>query len=107
MLFNSFEFIFVYLPITFFGYVIAARFIKNPLVRLLWLAAASLIFYGYWNYHFLPVIVISIIVNYFFGFLISSLPKGSLRRKSIFAFSIFANLAVLGFYKYANFGIEI
>ena len=64
MLFTQFEFIFLFLPTAFAGYfLIGARF-ENPNARLVWLAAASLFFYGYWSIFFLPVITLSICGNY-------------------------------------------
>lgn len=106
MLFTQFEFIFVFLPVTFAGYFLIARFCKATTVRLTWLAAASLIFYGYWDIAFLPVIAISIIGNYTMGLLIAA--QGEARKKvRLFFVAVTANLAALAFYKYTNFGIDV
>jgi D-alanyl-lipoteichoic acid acyltransferase DltB (MBOAT superfamily) len=104
MLFNQLEFIFVFLPITLVGFLIIGKAIEAPAARLLWLAFASLVFYGYWNIKFLPVIGVSIAVNFLFGLAIIKFPKHS---QVTFVGAVGANLAALGFYKYANFGIEI
>ena len=106
MLFTQFEFLFLFLPITFAGYFLIARFIDAPVARLSWLAAASLVFYSYWDVHFVPIILVSIIVNYVMGLLIArqTNPK---TRGWLFALAITANLVALGFYKYTNFGIQI
>jgi alginate O-acetyltransferase complex protein AlgI len=104
MLFNSLEFIFVFLPIAFAGYVVIGRLIEAPVARTVWLALASLVFYGYWYVNFLPVICISILANFLFALAIVSFPKHS---RAILVVAVGANLAALGFYKYVNFGIEI
>jgi D-alanyl-lipoteichoic acid acyltransferase DltB (MBOAT superfamily) len=64
-----------------------------------------LFFYGYWDVRFLPVIGISIVLNYFFGLRLIAEPLGSLRRKRIFLVAIGANLVALGVFKYTNFFI--
>jgi alginate O-acetyltransferase complex protein AlgI len=104
MLFNSFEFIFVFLPITLAGFTIVSMFFDAPAARVVWLALASLAFYGYWNQSFLLVIAISMVVNFGFANVIATF-KGSARLHLFVA--VVANLAALGFYKYANFGIGI
>jgi D-alanyl-lipoteichoic acid acyltransferase DltB (MBOAT superfamily) len=106
MLFTQFEFLFLFLPITLGGYFLLARFIEAPAARLSWLAAASLVFYGYWDLNFVPVILISIAVNYVMGLLIAQQTNVK-ARGWLFALAITANLGALAFYKYTNFGIEI
>ena len=104
MLFNSLEFIFVFLPVTLAGFLIIGKVIEAPVARMVWLAAASLVFYAYWNVDFLPVIAISILVNFLFALAITRYPKHS---RAIFVAAVAANLAALGFYKYADFAIQI
>jgi alginate O-acetyltransferase complex protein AlgI len=106
MLFTQFEFLLLFMPVTFGGYFLLAYLSEAPIVRLSWLAAASLAFYGFWDVHFIPVILTSIIVNYVMGKLIA---RQSERQAKgwFFAAAIGANLLALGFYKYTNFGIQI
>jgi alginate O-acetyltransferase complex protein AlgI len=104
MLFNSFEFIFVFLPITLAGFLIIGKIVETPVARMVWLALASLAFYAYWKVDFLPVIGVSIVVNFLFALAIAAYPRYS---RATFIAAIAANLAALGFYKYANFAIEI
>ena len=104
MLFNSFEFLFGFLPITLAGFLLIGKVVKAPDARLLWLVLASLAFYSYWNIEFLPTIIVSILANFLFAILIVNLPKCG---RMIFAGAVAANLAALAFYKYTNFGIEI
>ncbi|WP_316204926.1 MBOAT family protein [Bradyrhizobium sp. SZCCHNS3004] len=105
MLFTQFEFLFLFLPATLAGYFLLARFVEAPVARLSWLALASLTFYGYWDVHFVPIIVVSIVFNYAMGLLIAQ-QKGK-PRGWLFAVAIAANLGALAFYKYTNFGIQI
>lgn len=106
MLFTQLEFIFVFLPAAVAGYLAASNFFETSTPRLIWLLAASLTFYGYWDWHFLPVIVISISINYLLARSIASL-QASAERTIVFALAIAANIVALGFYKYVNFGIEL
>ncbi|RXI29063.1 membrane-bound O-acyltransferase family protein, partial [Arcobacter aquimarinus] len=109
MLFNSYEFIFAFLPITFFVY-----FYLNS-KRLTqaskgFLVFASLFFYSWWNIAYLPLILISMLFNYVVG---NSLAKSSeenkkglnksFSKKSILIFGIIVNLSLLGYFKYADF----
>ena len=64
MLFNSFPFIFYFLPIVIFTALISVYVFKSTKLRNTMLCVASLIFYGYWNVNFLPLLVGSIILNY-------------------------------------------
>lgn len=72
MLFNSFQFILVFLPIVLFGYFMVVRLFAAPIYSLAFLAISSLVFYGYWDPRFLPIIVLSISMNYIFGLLIGN-----------------------------------
>lgn len=63
MLFNSYEFIFLYLPVVLVGYFCLGRARRSELANV-WLVAASLAFYGYWDARYLPLLVGSIAVNY-------------------------------------------
>lgn len=100
MLFNSYEFIFLFLPIILIGYYAAAKFIKNQAAKL-FLIFASVCFYSYWDIKNLPVLLASICVNYFFGRLLTNN-----RSKKILIAGIAFNLLFLGYYKYTNFIIE-
>ncbi|HEX2548888.1 MAG TPA: MBOAT family O-acyltransferase [Gammaproteobacteria bacterium] len=105
MLFNSLQFIFVFIPLILFGYFLISRLTSNSTYNILFLAIASLIFYGYWDLKFIPVISISILLNYIFGIFINN--KNLKFRKLIFISAVALNLSVIFFYKYLNFGIEI
>jgi alginate O-acetyltransferase complex protein AlgI len=106
MLFTQFEFLFFFLPLTFAGYFLIAYFIAAPTARLSWLAAASLVFYGYWDVRFVPIIVTSIVFNYTMGLLIRRQSCGK-ARAWMFAAAVAVNLFALGFFKYTDFTIHI
>ena len=99
MLFNSFSFLFLYLPTVLAGYFALGRI--GPRHAMAWLAAASLFFYGYWNPHFLPLLLASICGNYYAAQRIAR-AEGAARRRWLTA-ALAANLLLLAYYKYANF----
>jgi alginate O-acetyltransferase complex protein AlgI len=68
MLFNSYAFIFGFLPIVFLVFYVIGRHSHN--LALLWLTLASLFFYGWWNIHFIGLLIGSILFNYGAGYLI-------------------------------------
>ena len=112
MLFNSYEFIFAFLPITFFIYF----YLNGKRLTVAskgFLVFASLFFYSWWNIAYLPLILISMLFNYVIGNTLSKSSeenkKGlnkSFSKKSILIFGIIANLSLLGYFKYADFFIE-
>ena len=103
MLFNSAIFVFAYLPIVWIGYLVAQRL---PWARagIAWLGIASLFFYGWWNPAFVPLLLVSIVANYGVGRLLDpTVWNASERsRKALLIAAVSANLAALGYYKYAN-----
>jgi alginate O-acetyltransferase complex protein AlgI len=103
MLFNSYEFLFAYLPIVFSGYFFLAP--KSTKIAALWLAIASLFFYGWWNPTYVALLLFSIGFNFLAGWLIA--PKANTSAgKSILTIAVAANLILLAGYKYANFFID-
>lgn len=104
MLFNSFVFIFLFLPITFIAY-----YGLNRLKLYQWaksvLVIASLAFYAYFNLSYLPIMVASIVVNYGIGM---ALNRGGslLKLKTMLTIGILFNIGLLGYFKYTDFLIE-
>jgi alginate O-acetyltransferase complex protein AlgI len=96
MLFNSYGFILLFLPIAFFGYVVASRF--PVAVSVTWLALCSLIFYGLWNPPFLLLLLGSILFNYVCGQFIAR--ADGTPKNSVFVGAVAANLLLLSFFKY-------
>ncbi|MCS7206115.1 MAG: MBOAT family protein [Leptospiraceae bacterium] len=102
MLFNSFEFIFLFVPLVFVGYFWLASHTHRAISKL-WLVLGSLFFYSYWEIKYLPLILTSIIVNYFLGYLIG---KFQHQKKLFLILGIVFNLLLLGYYKYFDFFIK-
>lgn len=105
MLFNSYFFILVFLPVTLITFFALGRNGSRH-VAIGWLVAASLFFYGWWNPAYLGLIVISILFNYFIGTILGNDRYRLPTRKAALFFGIVANILVLGYYKYANFFLE-
>jgi alginate O-acetyltransferase complex protein AlgI len=101
MLFNSYEFILAFLPITLLVYFWLGRH-GTGRMAIAWLVAASLFFYGWWNAAYLLLIVFSMLFNYGVGLGLSS-HSTKIARKPMLVFGIAMNLGLLGYYKYANF----
>ena len=102
MLFNSIDFA-IFLPIVFILYwaiPIGKIRIKNS-----FLLVASYVFYGWWDYRFLSLIILSSLVDYLVGIRIQKATNLYKKRLLLFA-SVFTNLGILGFFKYSNFFIE-
>ncbi|MCK5855406.1 MAG: MBOAT family protein [Sulfurovaceae bacterium] len=103
MLFNSYEFIFAFLPFTFFIYFYLNH--KNRITEgKLFLVLSSLFFYAWWNVLYLPLILLSMLFNYKIGTLLLQKPKN--KNKKVLIFGISANLLLLGYFKYSDFFIE-
>jgi len=105
MLFNSYVFLFAFLPITLAGFFALARFI-NPRMAMIWILCASLFFYGWWDSKYLLLLVGSILCNYSLGQIIQRLDHRA-TQKIILCFGILSNLAAIGYYKYAGFFVQI
>lgn len=104
MLFNSYEFIFGFLPAVFFGFFLIARY--NHTAAAQWLGFASLFFYAWWSIKAVPLLLGSIFINYLFGNKLTPSENGNEQiRKITLYIAIAANLVLLGFFKYANFFI--
>ena len=112
MLFNSYEFIFAFLPITFFiyFYLNSKRLTESSKAFLVF---SSLFFYSWWNISYLPLILSSMLFNYIIGSIlskespkISGIENRKFSKKSILLFSIISNILLLGYFKYADFFIE-
>ncbi len=104
MLFNSYEFIFMFLPITFFLYFYLNHKRLTEASKGL-LVFSSLFFYSWWNITYLPIILTSMLFNYLLGKTLSN-SSSKFSNKSILIFGIVANLTLLAYFKYADFLIE-
>ncbi len=110
MLFNSYEFIYIFFPL-FIGGIWLLSFLKRPRLILGWLILTSLVFYGVWDGKFLLLLLLSITVNWLIGLLIqkerNKLETGmSQSLRLLLIIGIVFNLGLLGYFKYANFLID-
>jgi D-alanyl-lipoteichoic acid acyltransferase DltB (MBOAT superfamily) len=102
MLFNSIDFA-IFLPIVFVLYWFVAR--KRLKFQNALIVISSYVFYGWWDYRFLALILVSTLVDYTIGLQLQKSNKKHLRKQLLWA-SILVNVGLLGFFKYYNFFIE-
>jgi D-alanyl-lipoteichoic acid acyltransferase DltB (MBOAT superfamily) len=108
MLFNSFEFLFAFLPISLTVFYLILRFQRsNPSqLAIAWLVIASLFFYAWWNPKNLAIIIVSILVNYGIGLVLNNHSLKQRIRQALLGAGIGFNLLLIGYYKYANFLVD-
>jgi alginate O-acetyltransferase complex protein AlgI len=100
MLFNSYFFIFIFLPVALIGFHLIGKR-GHHRIAISWLVGASLFFYGWWNPAYLGLILSSIIFNYAVGVSLGGKPS-----KMVLAFGITVNLGLIVYFKYSNFFID-
>ena len=105
MLFNSFEFLFLFLPVVLLLFHLIAKK-GHYRVAIAWLIGASLFFYGWWNPAYLGLIVFSVVFNYSISIPMSKSYGYKLSNKLILIIAVTTNLTVLGYFKYANFFVD-
>lgn len=101
MLFNSYIFIFLFLPIALFGYYLL-NYTKRYEAAKLFLSGMSLFFYAYFRVQYLGIILCSIALNYLCHLLLLKTP----RKKAVLAGGVLGNLFVLFYFKYFDFLLE-
>ncbi|MEO8102631.1 MAG: MBOAT family protein [Betaproteobacteria bacterium] len=101
MLFNSYGYLFVFLPIALAGYFALNRYSTTALA---WLVVASLIFYAWWNPWHLPVVLGSMTYNFWCSRRI--LASATNRRRWLWL-GITGNLLLLGVFKYSHFAWSV
>lgn len=106
MLFNSYIFIFAFLPITFFVYFYLNNKRLTEAAKA-FLVFSSLFFYSWWNIVYLPLILVSMLFNYVVG---RQLTKDTFKgnhyfKRTLLIIGIISNLALLGYFKYSDFFI--
>ena len=102
MLFNSIEFV-IFLPVVFFIYWFVLN--KKSSYQNIFLLIASYVFYGWWDWRFLSLIIISSFVDFFVAQKIQKAHK-SRNKKILLTISILINIGFLGFFKYFNFFVD-
>ena len=103
MLFNTPEFgLFLIIVYTCYVLLKQSTRLQNSVLLI-----ASYLFYSFWDYRFLSLILISTIVDYSIGRVLSNTPEYQARRRNtLLLTSICVNLGILGFFKYWNFFID-
>jgi len=100
MLFNSFAFLLVFLPAALILHALVEHY--RPDLRLPLLVVISVVFYAYWDWHFVPLLVASVGLNW----LVAEYYVAT-RKQFVIPLAIAANLLVLGIFKYLNFFLEL
>ena len=98
MLFNSYVFVAAFLPLTLAGFAVACRLGRLPAA--LFLLLASLVFYGWWNPRYLPLLAASVGANYAASVLIQRCASRPRWQSAILTAAIAGNLAALFWCKY-------
>ncbi|WP_020398174.1 MBOAT family O-acyltransferase [Kordiimonas gwangyangensis] len=107
MLFNSYEFIFAFLPVTLAAYYLLVGWYGRA-VAFSWLLVSSLFFYGWWNPAYLGLLVPMILLNYLFGYLVSGQArKSGHTRRAWLWLAVIINLGTIAYFKYAGFLMSV
>ncbi len=106
MLLNSYSFLLIFLPVV----VVLYWVIPRGYPRLLFLVAASLVFYGLWDWRYIPLLLATTLVDWVAGHELARTEEegegASRRRKLILAAAVAVNLAFLGYFKYRGFFVD-
>lgn len=106
MLFNSYIFICIFLPITLIGWY-CLNYFKKYRIAGLFLSGMSLWFYAYFNVSYLAIILVSILINFLISIWIEHIKEDDKTlRTVIMILSVFINLGILFYFKYLDFFIE-
>jgi D-alanyl-lipoteichoic acid acyltransferase DltB (MBOAT superfamily) len=105
MLFSSYSFLFFFLPATLAGFGLLTRY-QGAKAAKLWLVLASLFFYGWWNPFCVVLILASMTFNFWMGRQLGQRARLSRQTGGALFFGVAVNLALLGWFKYANFFVN-
>ncbi|MBQ7474014.1 MAG: MBOAT family protein [Oscillospiraceae bacterium] len=98
MVFSSAIFLFVFLPVVFILY----RLVPSLKIKNLLLALASIVFYAFGQLRYVPLFLLSVLINYLAGLMLQSRIE---RRKLILTLAVVLNVGILGVFKYTDFMI--
>jgi alginate O-acetyltransferase complex protein AlgI len=102
MLFNSYSFLFGFLPCVLLGWWGLARWRR---LRLAFLTVASWFFYAWWDWRYLPVLILATSVDYVAGLWIAR-TEVEPRRRLLLAASLTTNIGILAYFKYSGFFLD-
>lgn len=98
MLFNSYVFIFLFLPVALLGFYL----ITSKRLQLWFLFFSSVFFYCYWSKTYVFLLLFTVVLDFYIARWIS-LTEDAKKRKALLVSSVVVNLSILGFFKYYNF----
>ena len=101
MLFSSVTFLFFFLPLVFGLYYVVPKNFKNYVLLFF-----SIVFYAWGGLLYLPLLLISIFINYIFGLKIGKYQEDIKSKKRVLIISIIFNILFLGVFKYTNFIVD-
>lgn len=106
MLFNSINFVYLFLPVVLVGFFLLAQWSHR--FSATWLMTASLFFYGWWNPKYVGLLVVSMSFNFCMGMILAREATRPVvqRRVALLVFGVGVNLLLLGYYKYTNFFLD-
>jgi len=92
MLFNSLEFLFIFLPIIIFLNYYLNK--KNIFLSKILLIISSLVFYALWNIKLLPLLIFSILINYYISNILLRTQNDEIKKKYLIC-GIMINIIIL------------
>jgi D-alanyl-lipoteichoic acid acyltransferase DltB (MBOAT superfamily) len=105
MIFSSYTFIFIFLPIVFTVYYLVQRFAGDKPAKA-WLVLASLYFYAHGNIYFLPILAGTVVFNFFIIKMLGKYRDRPILKNLLLVLAIIENLGLLFYFKYMNFFLE-
>ena len=102
MLFNSYEFIFLFVPLTLLGFW-GARRLAGLRLAIAWTVLASLAFYAWWNPLYIPLLVGSTLLNFQLGRWLATATRS---RKALLVTGLVWNIGLLAYFKYYDFFVS-
>jgi alginate O-acetyltransferase complex protein AlgI len=106
MLFNSPTFVLGFLPVVLVGFF-ATAYLVGQRAAMAWLVVVSFVFYGYFRFEYVFLLAGLIVGNFYLGEILLGDARHGARRRWLLALAIVANLAVLFYFKYTNFALDI
>ncbi len=104
-MFTYFEYIIIFIPLVLIAYfLINSRGLYRP--ASFFLIGASLLFYGLWRPVFVPLLLLSILVNFAVGTALTRHGPGAMKKKTLIIAGLCFNIGLLGYFKYMNFFIQ-
>lgn len=104
MLFNSYVFLLGFFPAVTIIFFVLGR--SSPKLAASWLAIVSIVFYGWWDVRYVPLLLISIVFNFSIGKEIDRNLESEKRRRLLLTLGVMTNLTILLYFKYLNFFID-